>query len=277
MKSRRDEIPDAARSEAGRASHPTAADAGPDDVPKTVRLFGLNIRAETVAEAIDAIDARIAGGRPALQLSVNALKVSQMARDEQFRRLAESFDVVHADGASVVWASKLLRRPLPGRVPGIDLMEGLAALAERRGYRPFLLGAKREVVDACAARLQERHPHLKLAGWRDGYWNPDDDEAVARDVRNAHPDMLFVALPSPRKELFLIHRRAELGVPFAMGVGGSFDVVAGLVRRAPPAWRRSGFEWAFRLLQEPRRLWRRYLFTNTHFVWLTIKEIFAPR
>ena len=277
MTSRLEESTGAATSGRGTANGLRATDGGFGDNAKTVMLFGLNVRTETLAEAIEAVDARIARRIPTLQLSVNALKVSQMERDIQFRRVAESFDMVHADGASVVLASRLLRRPLPGRVPGIDLMEGLAALAERRGYRPYLLGARREIVEACAARLVERHPRLTLAGWRDGYWNPNTDAAVARAVAATHADMLFVALPSPRKELFLVRRRRELGVPFAMGVGGSFDVVAGMVRRAPPTWRRMGFEWAYRLAQEPRRLWYRYLFTNTHFAWLTIREFLARR
>jgi N-acetylglucosaminyldiphosphoundecaprenol N-acetyl-beta-D-mannosaminyltransferase len=192
--------------------------------------------------------------------------------------MLQQFDMVHADGASVVWASRLLGRPLPERVAGIDLMAALVQLAADRGLRVYFLGATQDVVARCVSNLRERYPSLPVAGFRDGYWDATDAEAEARvveTIREARAELLFVAMPTPRKELFLFRHRHALGARFAMGVGGAFDVVAGLVERAPRLWQRCGMEWAFRLAQEPRKLWRRYLVTNTHFLWLVALELAA--
>ena len=247
----------------------------PETDARTVPLFGLPVRAERMDEAVAAIDTVIRERKPVIHVVLNAGKVSKSASDPAFLALMRRFDMVHADGASVVLAGRLLGRPLPERVAGIDLMLQLVALAEERGYRPYFLGARREVVDACVAALRQRHPRLDVAGMRDGYWDENDPAAVAAvvcEIRASRPDLLFVAVPTPKKERFLADNKAALGVPFAMGVGGAFDVVAGLVRRAPPAWQRMGMEWAYRLLQEPRRMWKRYLVTNTHFAWLLFRE-----
>jgi N-acetylglucosaminyldiphosphoundecaprenol N-acetyl-beta-D-mannosaminyltransferase len=239
----------------------------------TVTLFDLPVRAETLEEAVARIDASIRSGRPAIHVVLNAAKVSKLARDADFRASLAQFDMIHADGASVVWASRLLGRALPERVAGIDLMVELVRLAAERGFRPYFLGARPDVVERCVRVLRERHPALEVAGWRHGYWDPTEEAEVVRGVRDSRADMLFLGMPTPRKECFVLRQRHALGVPFAMGVGGSFDVVAGLVARAPVAWQRAGMEWAYRLLLEPRRMWRRYLVTNTHFVWIVGREL----
>lgn len=248
------------------------ADRGEDTVKW---LFGVPVRSETMDQAVDAIDAAIRARRPTVHSVLNAGKVSKLASDPEFFRLMTAFDMIHADGASIVLAGKVLGRPLPERVAGIDLMQRLVALSEQRGYRPFFLGAKQEIVQTCVDRLRERHPRLKVAGLHHGYWkdgDPVEEGAVVQAVRASGADLLFVAMPTPRKERFLIRQRTALGVPFAMGVGGSFDVVAGLVQRAPESWQRLGMEWAYRLVQEPGRMWKRYLVTNSHFLWLLAKE-----
>jgi N-acetylglucosaminyldiphosphoundecaprenol N-acetyl-beta-D-mannosaminyltransferase len=240
----------------------------------------LPVRAETLGEAVAAVDAVVRGGRPTIHVALNAAKVSKLHRDGAFRALLRGFDWVHADGASVVWASRLLGRSLPERVAGIDLMAALVDLAAARGHRPYFLGARLEVVERCVRLLERRHPGLRVAGWHDGYWkeeDPAEEGAVIEAVRRARPDLLFLAVPTPRKERFLCRHRDALGVPFAMGVGGAFDVVAGAVRRAPPAWQRAGMEWAYRLLQEPRKMWRRYLVTNAHFAWIVAQELARGR
>lgn len=247
---------------------------------RTVPLFGLDVRVETLPEAVAAIDAAIQARRPTLHVVLNALKASEIAGDPAMRELLRSFDMVHADGTSIVWASRILGRPLPERVAGIDLFVALLALAAQRGYRPYLLGARREVVEEVARRIEAQHPGLKLAGWRDGYWDAGDpaaEAAVVAAIREARPDLLFVAMPTPRKELFLVRHRDELGVPFSMGVGGSFDVLAGKVTRAPRWMQRAGLEWFHRFLQEPRKMWKRYLVTNSHFAWLLLKELARGR
>ncbi|MFN7965647.1 MAG: WecB/TagA/CpsF family glycosyltransferase [Acidobacteriota bacterium] len=225
-------------------------------------------------QAVDAIDAVIRERRVTMHSVLNAGKVSKLASDPEFLRLMNAFDMIHADGASIVLAGRVLGRPLPERIAGIDLMQRLVMLSEQRGYRPYFLGAKLEVVEACVAQLCARHPRLQVAGLHHGYWkegDPAEENAVVEAVRTSNADLLFVAMPTPRKERFLIRQRDALGVPFAMGVGGSFDVIAGLVQRAPESWQRLGMEWAYRLVQEPGRMWKRYLVTNTHFLWLLLK------
>ncbi len=166
----------------------------------------------------------------------------------------------------VVWAARLLGTPIPGRVNGTDLMYALFELAERESLSVYLLGAKREALDAAAAELQRRYPRLRLAGARDGYWRPEEESAVVAEVAQASPDILLLALPSPRKEWFLLEHVTTMGAGFAMGVGGSIDVLAGLQPRAPRWMQRSGLEWFYRLVRDPRGMWRRYLTTNVRFV-----------
>jgi N-acetylglucosaminyldiphosphoundecaprenol N-acetyl-beta-D-mannosaminyltransferase len=195
-----------------------------------------------------------------------------MQQDQSLRRIVNRCELITADGQSVVWASHLLGDPLPSRVTGIDLMGQLFELAERRRYRVYVLGGRAEVLDAAVERLWREHPALELAGYRDGYFSADEEAAVAAQIRRARPDMLFVAMPTPRKEYFLARWGDELDVPFTMGVGGAIDVLAGVTRRAPAVLQRLGLEWAFRLAQEPRRLFRRYLVTNSRFVLLTLRQ-----
>ncbi len=167
-----------------------------------------------------------------------------------------------------MWASRLLGDPLPERVAGIDLMQELFALAERRGFRVFILGAKADVLEQARAKIMARHPRLQLVGTRDGYFTDEEGAAVAEEVRDARPDILFVAISSPRKEYWLGRYGRAIDVPFVMGVGGAIDVVAGITQRAPRPLQRLGLEWAYRLAQEPRRLWRRYAVTNIQFALL---------
>jgi N-acetylglucosaminyldiphosphoundecaprenol N-acetyl-beta-D-mannosaminyltransferase len=166
----------------------------------------------------------------------------------------------------------VLGDPLPERVAGIDLMQALFALAARNGYGVYILGARAEVLERAVEELRGRHPGLRVVGCRDGYFGPEEDAEVAREIREARPDMLFVAISSPRKEYFLGEQGPGLGVPFAMGVGGAIDVIAGETRRAPRWMQRLGLEWLYRLAQEPRRLLRRYATTNGRFVALVARD-----
>jgi N-acetylglucosaminyldiphosphoundecaprenol N-acetyl-beta-D-mannosaminyltransferase len=182
-----------------------------------------------------------------------------------------------ADGQAVVWAARLLGQPLPARVAGADLMEALLAHAAHRAYSVYLLGAKQEIVRACVAKAQTRYPFLRIAGYRNGYFRREDEADLIAAIHAAEPDILFLGFGTPAKEYFMHRHYRALGVPFVMGVGGSFDVYAGLVPRAPRWMQRVGLEWAFRLGQEPRRMWKRYLVGNTRFAWLVAREWLAHR
>jgi N-acetylglucosaminyldiphosphoundecaprenol N-acetyl-beta-D-mannosaminyltransferase len=147
-------------------------------------------------------------------------------------------------------------------------MQALLELAERRGYRVYFLGARADVLERAIERIHRLHPRLEIVGARNGYFSEHEDLAVSLAIRATRPDIVFVAISSPRKEYFLGEHGADLGAPFVMGVGGAIDVVAGATRRAPPLLQRLGLEWLFRLLQEPRRMFRRYAVTNARFAWL---------
>jgi N-acetylglucosaminyldiphosphoundecaprenol N-acetyl-beta-D-mannosaminyltransferase len=206
-------------------------------------------------------------------MAINAAKLVAMQEDPELARVIRGCELVTADGQAVVWASRLLGDPLPMRVAGIDLMEGLLARAASHGYRVYILGARQEVLEQALERLHARHAGLQVVGARNGYFDPAEEADVAAGIAEARPDILFVAMSSPRKELFLGRHGPHMGVPFVMGVGGAIDVVSGITRRAPRTLQRLGLEWLFRLLQEPRRLFRRYAVTNLRFVVLVAREL----
>lgn len=235
---------------------------------RRVEVLGCHIDALTMGQTLARCEELIADGAFAQHVSMNAAKLIAMRDDPELSEIVARCELVSADGQSVVWASRILGQPLPERVAGVDLMQELLALAERRGYRVYILGAKRQVLESAIGHIRSRHPALAVAGYRDGYFSDDQMESVAQEVRVARPHILFVAISSPRKEYFLGRYGRDIGVPFVMGVGGSIDVVAGLVRRAPARWQRLGLEWLYRLGQEPRRLLRRYVATNGRFLGL---------
>lgn len=243
-----------------------------------ITLMGCHIDNLSMEDTLRKVEGFIASGRPHQHVVVNVDKLVKASRDPALRRIINDCDLVNVDGMPVLWAARLLGTPLKERVAGIDLFDALMVRAAASGWRVFLLGARAAVVDAVAARYQARLPALQLAGWRDGYWQGAREEAaLAAQIRASRADLLFVAIGSPQKEQFLHRHLAAMQVPFAMGVGGSFDVAAGLVKRAPRWMQRSGLEWFYRFLQEPRRMFRRYFIDDMAFAGLLLKEMAARR
>jgi N-acetylglucosaminyldiphosphoundecaprenol N-acetyl-beta-D-mannosaminyltransferase len=245
-------------------------------VPANEReLFGIPVAALTMDEAI----ARVASAidtRTTLHIGViNAAKVVNMRSDAQLRESVLASDLILADGMSVVWASRVLGRSLPERVAGIDLMHGMLRLAHERRYRVFCLGATDDVLEETVSEMRRLYPNAQIVGSINGYFKEGDEASVAARIAAARADMLFVAMTSPKKENFLARWSAVMNVPVCHGVGGSFDVMAGKVQRAPELWQRLGLEWLYRVKQEPGRLWRRYLVTNTAFVMMVARELAA--
>ena len=237
------------------------------------RVMGVPVHAITMSKVIDIVENAISC-REQLQIGVvNAAKVLNMKKDALLRADVLGSDLILADGMSVVWASRLLRQSLPERVPGIDLMHEILRRGEQRGWRIFCLGATDEVLRRVKEKISEQYPGVKVVGTRNGYFQEAEEVEVAREISESRPDVIFIAITSPKKERFLGRWSKQLGVPVTHGVGGSFDVMAGKVKRAPILWQRFGCEWAYRLKQEPRRLWKRYLTTNTEFCLLLAKEM----
>ena len=244
--------------------------------PQRRLLFGLSVDGIRMDEAVDRCRQAVQTRRRLLIGVINAAKIVNLQSDPALRKALLDCDMLLADGQSVVWASRLLGRPLPERVTGIDLFVALLDLAHGQHHSIYLLGAKPEILAALEQQVANRWPGLKLAGSHHGYFKDTDAIQIAARIREAKPDMLFLGMASPKKEIFLGQFQHMLDVPVLHGVGGSFDVLAGLTKRAPLTWQRMGLEWAYRLLQEPRRLWRRYLVTNSAFIALTLREAVRP-
>lgn len=239
--------------------------------PRRVSIVNCGIDALTFRETLAEVERLIQARRPVQHCVVNASKTVLMEKDARLREIVSSCALVNADGQSIVWASRILGKPLPERVTGIDLFEALLGLAADRGYGVYFLGATSEVLEEAVARVRREHPALRVCGWHDGYWDAADDDEMVAHVHAVQPDILFVALPSPRKEYWLAEHLEELDVPFSMGVGGSLDVYAGKTKRAPLWMQHAGFEWSYRFWQEPLRMWRRYLLGNLEFVHIVVK------
>lgn len=243
----------------------------------TAEVLGCRIDRLDLAGTLAEVERIIASRQFTQHMAINAAKLVTMQDDEKLREIVAGCGLVNADGQAIVWASRLLGDPLPERVAGIDLMHALLGLAEERGYRVYFLGARAEVLELALERIRELHPQLAIAGARDGYFTEAEDAEVAEEIQASRPDIVFVAISSPRKEYFLGQYGQSLGAPFVMGVGGSIDVVAGVTRRAPAAWQRLGLEWLYRLLQEPRRMFKRYAVSNTRFAYLVGSALLTPR
>jgi N-acetylglucosaminyldiphosphoundecaprenol N-acetyl-beta-D-mannosaminyltransferase len=237
-----------------------------------MELFGCPVDSLNLDQTIGRIESIIKRREPRRHSALNAAKIVRMRKDQRLRQIVAASDMVSADGQSVVWASRLLGKPLPERVAGIDLMQKLLSLAQDRGYGVYLLGATEEVLLKLRERLGREYPGLKLVGCRNGYFSGRDEERIVLEINAAGPDILFVGMSTPKKEYFLGKYQAKLRVPFSMGVGGSFDVLSGKSKRAPQVMRRMGLEWFYRFVQEPSRLWRRYLVTNLLFLFYLLQE-----
>ncbi len=244
------------------------------------RIFILNtpIDSYTMAETLELIEAAIVERRKIEQMSVNAAKIVQMQNNMELRESVVNCDIINADGQAVVWASKILKQPLPERVAGIDVMVNLVKLAYEKKFKIFFLGAKEEVVSKVVERYSTEYSPEIVAGYRNGYFSKEEERDVAEQINLSGAQILFVAISSPKKEIFVYQNRDLLNeVYLTMGVGGSFDVVSGITKRAPLWMQRNGLEWFYRFLQEPKRMWKRYLVTNSKFIGLVLKAKFKKK
>ena len=237
-----------------------------------IDLLGCPIDSLDLRQTIVKIEKYIEERTPHQHVVVNVAKLVKARKMPWLREIISTCDIINADGMPIVWASRLLGKPLPGRVAGTDLFYELIKISANKGYRLFFLGAREDVVKKTVAVFTEKYPGLKIAGFRNGYFPEDKEAEIARTIYLSKADILFVGFSSPKKEKFLKKWMPVMQVPFCMGVGGSFDIVAGITRRAPLWIQRCGMEWFYRFLQEPRRMWKRYSTTNPIFIWLVLKE-----
>lgn len=250
--------------------------------PRRVRVLGVEIDRVGLEQAVAIALAWLQGGADAgdaaagdaprggarIVVTPNAEMVYAAGFDRELAGALARADLAVPDGAGVVWAARRVGKPVPERVPGVELGERLVAECARLGLGVFLLGGRPGVAEAAAAALRRRHPGLRVAGTHHGYFAGEDEVAIMEAISAARPALLLVGLGSPRQEKWLDHRRAELACRVAIGVGGSLDIWAGTARRAPLLWRRLHAEWLFRLYREPWR-WRRML-ALPRFAWAVL-------
>lgn len=219
-----------------------------------VNILDVPVDPLTMKNALAQIDEFVRSGRPHHVFTADATGIMQARHDPKLREIVQQADLITADGAGVMFASRMHGEALPERVSGVDLVERICALAAKKGYTVFFFGASEGVAHAAAAVLAVRHPGLKIAGTRHGFFSPADEPNIVREIADAKPDVLFVALGIPKQESFIHDHFEQLGVPVMIGIGGSFDVISGKLQRAPRWMQRTGIEWLYRLAQEPKRL-----------------------
>ena len=217
-------------------------------------------------ETIDLVEQYVISKTPLHLMGVNADKINEVNSNDLMKKIVNSCGIINADGASVVLASKYLKKPLQERVAGIDLMQELVKLSEKKNYSIFLLGAKQEVVEKTKKVLQERHPKLKIKGIHNGYFKEAEWFNISKIIKKAKPDFVFVGITSPTKEYLIEFLQNDGNNCVFMGVGGSFDVISGMIKRAPKWIQKLNLEWLFRVSQEPKRLYKRYFIGNRKFI-----------
>lgn len=234
---------------------------------KKINFMTIPVDALTMQETVSIIGKSLNEGKQLNHVVINAGKVVAMQTNKELYDSVVNCDIINADGQSIVWAAKYLDQPLPERVAGIDLMINLVEYAHNNNLRCFFFGAKEEVVSQVVHVFSTKYSEYLIAGYRNGYYTPDEEKDIALQIAQSKADFLFVAITSPKKEIFLDKYKNILSpIGFTMGVGGSFDVVAGVTKRAPKWMQNMGLEWFYRLIQEPRRMWRRYVIGNYKFI-----------
>jgi len=235
-----------------------------------VRILDMEFDRLTVAEAADEMEAYVRDGTPRRIACVNVALYVWARSAPRLWHYYSSCDLLIADGMGLYYASRILGDPTPGITNAVFLMHELLERAARNSYRVYVLGTRPEILERAIARMRRDYPGLQIVGSRDGFFERELEGPIVAEIKSKQPDILLIGMSSVRKDEFLERNLSALDVPVCLGVGGALDVVAGAYRLAPQWVRRTGFEWLYRLIQEPRRLWRRYLTTNTVFAWLLL-------
>jgi len=241
--------------------------------PHRIHIAGCPVDNYSMDGAIAELCRRIDSRTRTHVVFVNAAKGVQYHQNPALRDVVERADLLLPDGVPILWLSYFKGTPLSGRVAGVDLMERMVGVAAQRGYRVFFLGASADIVQKTVAIFRQRFPQLLVAGFHDGYFSLSEEETIIDKINRSHADFLLVGMSTPQKELWVDRNLAKLKVSVCEGVGGGFDVVAGLTKRAPLWMQCAGLEWLYRLLQEPGRMWKRYVLWNSSFLWLAFTDL----
>jgi len=240
------------------------------EVLPAVSILGVRVHQVGMQDALLAIERWVAERTPRMVITADANALVLAQEDKEFRALLMDADLVTPDGAGLLWAARRLGQPFPERVPGVGLVAQLTRLSHERGYRLYFVGAAPGVAERAAHALLQRFPNAQIVGIMHGYFTPESESSVLTHICEARPDVLLVGMGMPRQEKWIARHKQRLGVPVSVGVGGSFDVYAGVVRRAPCWMQRYGLEWLWRLLQDPRKIAK--VRNLPRFVWLVWRE-----
>lgn len=215
------------------------------------RYLGVDVCSADMEGVLERIKEIIKDRTPSFVVAINPEKIMKAQDDEKLKRLLNSAALQIPDGVGVLIASKMNRGSIKSRVTGIDLMQNVCALAAQNNYRVFMLGAKPGVAERAAEILKEKYKGLNIVGIRDGYFK--NEEELIENIKSSKADIMFVAMGSPKQENWITKNMDKLEVPFLMGVGGSYDVICGNIKRAPDLMCKLGLEWLYRLVKEPWR------------------------
>ncbi len=236
-------------------------------VTERARILNSEFDRLTLEQTVDAVVEHVHAGRRGWLCTVNVAMLMMMGKDPALQSFVDRATFIVADGQPLLWVAPQFGARLPARVTGVDLVYALTRRSGRAGVSIGLIGARRSVVEETSRRLLSLYPDARITYVDDGWFSRDEAPARANAIREAGVDILFVGMGVPLQERFIEEQWSRLGVRLAIGVGGSFEVLAGIRARAPLALQQRGLEWAYRLIQEPRRLWRRYLTTNSEFIY----------
>lgn len=240
---------------------------------RSVTILGVRVDCVSPAETLAEIDRFIAARTPHHIVTADASMVITARHDPALRAIIEGADLVTPDGFGILWASRQIQTPVPHKVSGVDLVGELCRLSPAKGYRLFFFGAGPGVAEEAAAKLRALYPGTQIVGTRDGFWTSTQEPEVVAQIQSARPDIVLVALGIPKQEKWIARHKAVLGAAVLVGVGGSFDVFSGRVRRAPPFMQQHGFEWLYRLYKNPRKFAK--VMTLPEFAWLTLRQRFG--
>jgi len=236
----------------------------------TVSLFGVRVSKLDMEASVKVLTEAVQSHEPHQVITANPIMIMAALEDPAYMTIMKQADFIVPDGAGAVWAARYIGEPVAERVPGIELMHHLFEVGAQYGWRAYLLGASPEIIHEAYERVRVQYPRMKFVGYHDGYFGDSEDEAIIAKIKATKPDLLLVGRSATTQEPWIGKYKHELGIPIMMGVGGSFDVLAGKTKRAPALFRKLGLEWLHRLLSEPTR-WRRML-ALPKFVWKVIRN-----
>lgn len=227
-------------------------DQASESIP-VVPIFGMLFSRMNMEETVNHLTRAIELRTTTQVVTANPIMVMSALQDPKYGQVMKEAELIVPDGAGIVWAANYVGMPVKERVAGFDLLHRLMQVGEKKRWKVYLLGTSQEIIAEAAAKLQQKYPLVELVGYHDGYFSEAEDAEVVRRIREAAPDLLFVARAANNQEPWIHKYKHELEVPLVMGVGGSFDIIAGRLKRAPVLFQKLRLEWFYRLLQEPKR------------------------